>query len=119
MKKLFILIVFAAVYLHFYPQPKLTHWFEKQKTMLLAKISKATDTKVRLKADKIFSDLKSDLNSFNEEEVSLLKKITANPESVRVFFEKYCQGSDNYNPSLQTENLKKVCHTIDRYQSLL
>ena len=56
-EKYIILIVAAALFLHFYPQPELEAWFEEQKTEVLKVFSDATDTKVRLKSDKIYQDL--------------------------------------------------------------
>ncbi len=56
MKNLLILIVAAAVYLHFYPQPEVTKFYNETKQSLLDGFSKFSDTSVRLKADKIFID---------------------------------------------------------------
>jgi len=118
LKNLLILIVFAAVYLHFYPQPKLTIWFQQQKKTIFSEVEKATDTKVRLKADKIFSDLKGDFKSFREEEILQLKKITSSRAKVNSFYKKYCQHK-NSNPIIHHTNVAKICHTIDNYQALL
>jgi len=118
LKKLLILIVFAAVYLHFYPEPKLINWFEKQKNNIFTNVSKATDTKVRLRAEKIFTDLKDNFNSFSEEEIEQLKKITVSRDSVNDFYLKYCKEKHS-NPIIHHTNVDKICHTIDNYQSLL
>jgi hypothetical protein len=118
MKKLLILIVFAAVYLHFYPQPKLTQWFEQQKKNILTDVANATDTKVRLKADKIFSDLVPDFKSFSEKEINELKEITKDRASVNVFYDKYCLQT-NSNPIIHRINVQKICKKISNYQSLL
>jgi nitrogen fixation/metabolism regulation signal transduction histidine kinase len=117
MKNLLILIVFIAVFLHFYPQPKLNNWFEEQKATVLDKFSKATDTKVRLKSDKIFTDLKDEFKSFSEEEVAFVKDITSSREKVEDFFGKYCKNK-GFNGNLRTAHLKTVCAKIERYQSL-
>lgn len=119
MKKLLILIVFAAVYLHFYPEPKLTAWYLEQKAMLTGKMAKATDTKVRLKADKIFTDLKPEFKSFNSAEIDYLKEITTSRETVVAFNDKYCQKEHTYNAKLHQANLLKVCKTISNYAALL
>jgi len=106
------------VYLHFYPRPELNAWFEQQKQTIFSEVEKATDTKVRLKADKIFSDLKGEFKSFREEEITQLKKITSSRETVNHFYDKYCQHK-NSNPVIHHTNVAKICHTIDNYQSLL
>jgi hypothetical protein len=118
MKNLLILIVATALFLHFYPQPELEDWFIEQKTMVIDKFSEATDTGVRLKADKIYTDLKSELVSFSSEERVFFKKITADRESVKAFFIDYCNANQQ-TPHLHHENQKKVCRTISHYSSLL
>ena len=47
MKNLLILIVAAALFLHFYPQPELEDWFSEKKVTAIAIFAKATDTQVR------------------------------------------------------------------------
>ena len=118
MKNLLILIVAAALFLHFYPQPELEDWFSDKKETAIAIFSKATDTKVRLKADKIYNDLKSQFNTFNDDEQTLLKKITKDRESVKAFFTDFCRGNKRAY-QFHNENQKKVCQTIEKYSSLL
>jgi len=117
-KKLLILIVFAALYLHFYPQPKLNNWLETQKNTIFTDVSKATDTKVRLRSEKIFTDLKGDLKTFSEKEVEQLKKITGTRDSVNVFYNQYCKEKHSH-PLIHHTNVDKICHTISNYQALL
>jgi hypothetical protein len=117
MKNLLILIVFAAVYLHFYPQPELNAWYEEKKALVLTKFSEATDTKVRLKADKIFTDLKDDFKSFSTEEVAFVQEITSSREKVEAFYHSHCEQK-NYDGHLRSANLKKVCDKITQYRSL-
>ncbi len=118
MKKLLILIAFAAVYLHFYPNETLNSWFSEQKEAVVTKVAAATDTKIKLKAEKIFTDLKSDFASFSQEEIAELKKITASRESVKRFYQEYCRGG-NSNPIFHYLNEEKICRTISHYESLL
>ena len=118
MKNLLILIVAAALFLHFYPQPEIEDWFVEQKVAVSAAFSKATDTRVKLKADKIYNDLKSQFNSFTTEEQDFLKKITMDRESVKAFFTDFCKA-EKQTPLLHRENQKKVCKTIEQYSSLL
>jgi len=117
MKKLLILIVAAAIFLHFYPQPKLESWFNEQKSMVLAKFSSATDTKVRLKSDKIYLDLKPKFSQFNADEQTFLKELTSSRDSVVEFYEKYC-NAQQATPKLHQKNQKLVCDKMNEYQSL-
>ena len=118
MKNLLILIVAIALFLHFYPQPEVDKKYQEIKTQVLSAFSDATDTKVRLKADKVYTDLKPELDSFNEEEIKFLKEITTDRHSVRNFYQDYCEG-DKQTPIFHSTNLGKVCKVIGNYQSLL
>ena len=118
MKKLLILIVFSAVFLHFYPQPALERWYMVKKTTMLNIFSEATDTRVSLKADKIYKDLTPRLDQFNANEQQYLKEITMDKNSVKVFFIQYCQEK-KHNSKFHVSNQKIVCAAINNYQSLL
>ena len=118
MKKLLILIVAAALFLHFYPQPELEDWFSEKKVTALAIFSKATETQVRLKASKIYDDLESQFNAFNTDEQKFLKEMTKNRESVKMFYTDFCKVNKQ-SPLLHHENQKKVCYTIEQYSALL
>ena len=117
MKKLLILIVFAAVYLHYYPQPLLTQWFEQEKKTLVEDFADATDTKVRLNPKKIFTDLEHDFASFGPSEITELRKITIDRSTVKHFFSQYC-SQHQANPRIQQGNVDKICSTMSKYQSL-
>jgi len=118
MKKLLILIVAIALFLHFYPQPEVDEKFTEIKTIALDKFSSATDTKVRLKSDKIYTDLEHKFDSFSEEEQKYLKEITASREQVKEFFYSYCKG-DKQTIKFHAVNFESVCRTISRYENLL
>lgn len=118
MKNLLILIVAIALFLHFKPQPELERKFNEYKEMVLSSFSEATDTKVRLRADKIYKDLEPQLDSFSDKEVILLKEITLKRKTVKSFYSEYCFGNKTH-PTFHTVNLEKVCKTIINYQSLL
>ena len=118
MKNLLILIVAIALFLHFYPQPEIEQKYEEIKTQMLNAFSDATDTKIRLKADKVYTDLKPELDSFSEEEVNYLKEITTDRRSVKDFYVNYCEGKKQ-TPIFHSSNLSKVCKAIGNYQSLL
>ncbi|GHE88468.1 hypothetical protein [Thalassotalea profundi] len=119
MKNLLILIVAAAIFLHFYPQPKLEAWFEEQKAFVLGEFSDATDTKVRLKSDKIYNDLKPNFNQFGPEELEFLKEITSNRKVVIAFHKEYCStNAPKRTPKFHQANQTLVCKAIGKYQSL-
>ena len=117
MKKLLILIVAAALFLHFYPQPLLTNWFEDKKADVMETVADFSDTKVRLKADKIFSDLQSQFSTFSPEEVNYLKEITASKKTVSRFYADFCQGKKR-DIVFHPKNKIKVCETINHYHSM-
>lgn len=117
MKNLLILIVFAAVFLHFYPQPEVTKFYEEQKANVLGKFSDATDTRVRLKADKIYTDLEPEFNSFRPSEIERLKEITLNRNSVKSYYSEYC--SNKRDSKFHRSNQDLVCKTISKYSSML
>ena len=118
MKKLLILIVAIAVFLHFNPQPELENKFEEYKAMIIEIFSDATDTKVRLKTSKIFDDLSSQFESFSSKEVDKLKAITLDRKSVKDFYSQYCFAEKGH-PIFHSANLEKVCKTINQYQGML
>ncbi len=118
MKNILILIVAAAVFLHFYPQPEITKFYNETKESLQDGFSEFSDTSVRLKADKIFIDLKSELNSFSSEEVDYLKEITSSRNNVNAFFQDYCKNKKS-SAIFHPTNQSKVCNTIGKYENML
>jgi hypothetical protein len=109
--------VAASLYLHFYPNKKVTEFYNKQKQVLLDNFSDFSDTKVRLKADKIYLDLENNLESFSEKEVERLKEITSSRDNVKSFYSTICQ-TDIRDIEFHITNQKKVCSTINRYTSM-
>jgi len=117
MKKLLILIVAVAIFLHFYPQPKLEAWYNEQKTLILGKFSESMDTKVRLSPQKVFRDIELKFNQFNSEEQTFIKELTSNRKDVVEFFKTYCEDGNRYSPKLHRNNQAVVCDAIKPYQS--
>lgn len=118
MKNLLILIVATALFLHFYPQPEVTKFYEEQKEALLARFSEFSDTQVRLKADKVYTDLQSKLANFSAEEVKYLKDITSSRSNVKEFYQSYCKekaSSITFHPT----NQASVCKAIRKYENML
>ena len=118
MKKLLILIVAGALYFHYYPNEKLNSWLFEQKQTVLGYFSDATDTKVRLKSDKIYQDLAKDFGQFNSQEKAFVAEMTSSREKVKAFNEQYCK-TKKQTPKLHRDNLAKVCYTISKYSNLL
>ena len=118
MKNILILIVAAAVFLHFYPQPEVTKFYNETKETLLDGFAEFSDTNVRLKADKIFIDLKPQLKKFSSEEVEFLKEITSTRSSVNDFYQEYCKVKKR-SAIFHQVNQAKVCRTISKYENML
>lgn len=118
MKNILILIVAAAVFLHFYPQPEVTKFYNETKETLLDGFSEFSDTSVRLKADKVFIDLKPQLKKFSSEEVDFLKEITSSRSNVNDFYQEYCKAKKR-SAIFHQVNQTKVCSAISKYENML
>ena len=118
MKNILILIVAVAVFLHFYPQPEVTKFYQGTKEALVNGFSEFSDTSVRLKSDKIFTDLKPKLKSFSPEEVESLKNITSTRNNVADFYQQYCKNSKR-SVLFHHTNQTHICNTISKYASML
>jgi hypothetical protein len=118
MKKLLILIVGIAIFLHFYPQPEFEQWLYQQKERHLDEYLEVFDTKVSMKVDKIWTDLKPELHSFKPKEQELLREITASKSATKAFYRDYCKTRKR-NFAFQDRNQKRVCLTIHKYVNLL
>ena len=122
MKNILILIVAAAVFLHFYPQPEVTKFYNETKSSLIDDFAKFSDTGVRLKADKVFSDLKPEFNSFSSDEVGSLKEITSSRDNVNSFYKTYCKSSKRsaiFHPTNHIYYLKPTYQTAQWSLGLL
>ncbi|TMM47976.1 hypothetical protein FCS21_01360 [Colwellia ponticola] len=113
-----ILIVAVALYLHFYPNETLTNFYHKQKQFLVNEFGKFSDTKLRLKANKIYLDLENDLANFSEKEIKHLKEITASRDNVKAFHLTFCKTAQR-DIDFHINNQKKVCATINRHVKML
>ena len=117
MKHLLFLIVAASIYFHFYPNEKVSTFFNEQKQVLLGQFDELTDTKLQLKADKIYDDLANELYSFSDKEVERLKQISTSRVNVKEFYAAICQ-TNKRDIVFHINNEKKVCKTISRYSSM-
>lgn len=115
MKKLLILIVAAAVFLHFYPQPKLTAWYEQQMNTVMTTFNEITDTQVRLKAEKVYRQIEPKFDQFNPDEQQFVREITASRQAVKSFYFQHC---DNKVPTqrLHRKNQALVCQEISTFR---
>jgi len=118
MKNILILIVAAAVFLHFYLQPEVTKFYNETKETLLDGFSEFSDTSVRLKADKIYIDLEPQFDSFSSEEVESLKEITSSRKNVNSFYQAYCRDKKR-SAIFHPTNQAKICRTIAQYENML
>jgi len=117
MKNLLILIVAIALYLHFYPNAEVTKFYNEQKTYLLEGFAKFSDTKVRLKSDKIYTDLQPHFKAFSTEEIDHLKDITSSRDKVKEFYYRICETKQR-DVIFHYNNETKVCSTISRYTAM-
>ena len=117
MKHLLFLIVAASVYLHFYPNEEVTKFYNEQSVALKSMFSDFGDTKVRLKADKIYTDLESKLEKFSDKEVEHLKEITSSRENVKSYYFTICK-TEKRDIVFHINNEKLVCGAIGKYTSL-
>ena len=116
-KNLIIVIAAGALFLHFYPQPELTQWFDAQKNKAIVSFAQVTDVKVRLKSDVIYNELKPKFSQFNSKEQAFLKELTRSRQSVIDFYQQFCQ-TKRYTANLHRKNQTLVCNKISQYQSL-
>lgn len=115
MKNLLILIVAAALFLHFYPQPELEKWYNHHKNSIISSVNNATDTRVRLNIKKVYSDLETLFNRFSPEEVEYVTEIASERDSIISFYLEHCENhKPNFN--LQSANQKRVCKVIAQYK---
>lgn len=115
MKNLLILIVCAAVYLHFFPEPELQAWFDNKIASAKTGFNNATDTTARLNPKKIYEDLKPSFDHFLEEEIEYIEELTSDRTTLISYYVNQC---DPYKEDFkfQSKTQKKVCKAISKYQ---
>lgn len=118
MKNLLILIVAIALFLHFYPQPEVTKFYNEQKEALVDAFSEFSDTKIRLKADKVFTDLQPKFDRFSANEVNYVKQITSSRSNIKDFYQRFCLKSES-NSIFHPANQATVCEAIGHYENML
>ena len=116
-KNLIIIIVAAAVYLHFYPNEELNEWYSATKLEAQESFSEIADTKARVAPSKLISVLQQDFKKFSKNEVTYVKKIAETRDSLKAFHKEFCVEPKD-NPRLRRQYQLKVCSTIDQYRIL-
>lgn len=118
MKKLLILIVSAAIYLHFFPNPELTQFYEDKKSQFLNKMSQSSQVTFKKKMNNIYNEIKADYVGFSATELAKLKDITESVESIEQFNEEYCvKGKKNKN--FHPDHIDKICLKTSHFLSTL
>ena len=118
MKNLLFLLAAAAIYLHFYPNEKVTNFYNEKKLFLVSKFNEVGSTKIHLKSSKIYDDLEGQLANFSDNEVARLRGISSSRNNVEEFYLTYCK-TDQRDIVFRLANEKKVCAVINKYQHLL
>ncbi|TRX58010.1 hypothetical protein [Thalassomonas sp. M1454] len=116
-KKILVIIVAAAVYLHFYPNEELTNWFNSSKEEAQTKFADISDTKAKVAPSKLISVLQRDFKNFTKFEVAYVKELAESRENLREFHKTYCE-TEQGNERLRREHVKKVCSTLEQYRIL-
>ncbi|WNC72478.1 hypothetical protein RGQ13_00455 [Thalassotalea psychrophila] len=116
-KNLIIIIVAAAVYLHFYPNEELNEWYSATIEEAQESFSEIADTKAKVAPSKLISVLHQDFKKFSKGEVAYVKKIAETRDSLKAFHKEYCVEPKD-NPRLRRQYQLKVCATIDQYRIL-
>ena len=111
MKKILILIVGIALYLHFYPQPELSNWYESKKAEFLDSMAKSTKVTFKSNLDGVYDELKKEFIGFSKQELENLKVITSSLESITEFYQTSCTGGKE-TKLFHPDNTSKVCNKI-------
>ncbi|WP_448250014.1 hypothetical protein [Thalassotalea agariperforans] len=111
MKKILILIVGIALYLHFYPNPEINKWYEEKKAEFLDTMAKSTKVTFKSNLDGVYEELKAEFIGFSPEELQNLKVITSSLESITEFYQQSCTGTKQ-SKLFHPDNADKVCAKI-------
>ncbi|TLU65710.1 hypothetical protein FE810_07230 [Thalassotalea litorea] len=117
MKKLLILIVAAAVYLHYYPSPQLNAWWQQSLQWLDDKTSDYTDTKVGVKPSKLVTVLQPHFDKYSKMEEAYIRELATSRDNIREFHRQYCEEPKG-NRRLNRNNQRQVCDVISQYRLL-
>lgn len=109
MKKILILIVTTAIYLHFFPQPELEQFYQEKKASLLNSLSKSTKVGFKANLNGFVEGLTDNSIGFSPEEVNELKAISSSVESLTGFYQETCINKHQQGSGFHSDNINKVC----------
>lgn len=115
MKKILILIVGIAIYLHFYPQEELTQYYEDKKAELMTKLSQSTKVSFTTNLHNIYEELKAEYIGFSSAELAEIKAVTRSVDHLTEFHQKVCLQGQASNTPFHPDNLDKVCQKITQF----
>ncbi|WP_394171811.1 hypothetical protein [Thalassotalea litorea] len=115
MKKILILIVAAAVYLHYYPSPQLNAWWEEQKTAIDNKFNDVMDTKARVSPSKLLSVMAGDLRKASKNERAYIEQLTESRDNIRNYYNEYC-STGKHNRRLSKNLQLNLCSNIEQHR---
>ena len=111
MKKILILIVGIALYLHFYPQPELIQLYEDKKSELLSRLENSTKVTFKVNLADTYKKWEKELNGLSKQELSNLKEVLTSFDSVMNFYDENCHG--NITAKLfYSDNHDKICNRL-------
>ncbi len=114
MKNLLILIVCAAVYLHFFPEPELQAWIDDKIASAKSGFNSATDTNAKLSTKKVRKDLKQFEEHFLEDEIEYIDELTSDRKTLISFYYAQCSPYKR-DFKFQSKNQEKVCRVTGKY----
>ncbi|MDN3652446.1 hypothetical protein QWY77_06675 [Thalassotalea ponticola] len=116
-KKLLVIIVAAAVYLHFYPNAHLTEWYNQQISKTKETFNSVAQTKAQVAPSKVLQVLQPEFKEYSKREIAYVESITESRDKLGNFYHQYCPNLKT-NTQLRREFLKQVCDTVDKYRIL-
>lgn len=111
MKKILILIVGIALYLHFYPQPELIQLYEDKKSELLTQLESSTKVTFKVNLADTYRLWEKELSGFSKQELSNLKEVLTSFDSVTNFYDENCHGNVTIK-LFYADNHDKVCNKL-------
>ena len=118
MKKILILIVSIAIYLHFYPQPELIQYYEDKKAEFLKELSQSTKVTFKKDLSFMYQDITQGNIGFSGAELENLKSITSSLDNLTAFYKENCQAS-SVQKLFHPDNIDKVCSKAQSFISTL
>ncbi len=112
-KNLLIIVVAAAVYLHFYPNEDVNKWVAEQKENADELFNETFDTKARVSPKKLLSAMQKDMQKFTKAEVAYLETLVESRSDLKEFNKTYC-GTTKRNPQMRDIQVDQVCEKISQ-----